>query len=160
MGDAEKPEAPAAAAPAAAAPAPPAPEADALPPTRLAALVGRAKERMVVEPDRAGPASVKAMAAVVRDLKGMPELSVSREGSHRMRLGRRGKIGSIVLEYQPAIRAMELSVEGFSEPAQPGAVKVHRYTLQVDDTWRRLDEVGELFADIQEAIERLYPELG
>jgi hypothetical protein len=134
---------------------------DALPPTALAGLAKLARERLGPEPDRAGPAAVRAMAAVVRDLKGMPEIVVQRESTHRIRIARRGKVGAIGLEYLPSIRAMELEYVGFPG-ADPTTVKSRRYAWASDDAgeWSRLDGGGELFGDIKEALVRLYPELG
>src|SRR5262245_47474423 len=94
--------------PDAADPAPPAaaePVEDDLPATGLRELVGRASEKFGPTPDRHGPAAVRAMAAIVRDLKGMPNLVVTRESGQRMRLSRRGKVGAITIEYQPNILA-------------------------------------------------------
>jgi hypothetical protein len=144
----------------AAAPAPPAAEPeDDLPATGLRDLVGRAAERFGPTPDRHGPAAVRAMAAIVRDLKGMPNLVVNRESGQRMRLSRRNKVGAITIEYQPNILAIQLAVEGFSGE-DPTGPKFRRYTLE-DDHWVRLDGSGEdLFADLRTAILRIYPELG
>jgi hypothetical protein len=128
-----------------------------LPPTALADLVAAAKEKMHPEPDRHGPAATRAMAAVVRDLKGLPELSVSRESATRLRLGRRGKVGFVVIEYQPKILAIEVSVGGFSGE-DPTAPKSHRYTLQGDE-WARLDGGGDLFGELRAHLLRIYPEL-
>jgi hypothetical protein len=141
-----------------------------LPPTPLAALAERARQRLGPEPDRAGPAATKAMAAIVRDLKGMPDLVVSREHATRIRIHRRGKVGAVGLEYLPSIRAVEVTHIGFPDP-EPGAPRGHRYTFRVSPdepadaghlggAWQRLDEGGELFDDVKEALLRLYPELG
>lgn len=131
---------------------------DELPPTALASLVAKAKEKVVQEPDRHGPAAVKAMAAIVRDLKGMPELSVTRESGARIRLARRGKVGFVVVDYDAAVHVIEVSSGGFSEPVEPGTPKSHRYTL-VGAEWQRMDGGGELFAEIKRHLVRLYPEL-
>src|SRR5690242_9083751 len=61
------------------------PEADS-PPTALAGLRALARERLGPEPDKAGPAATRTMAAIVRDLKGMPEILVTREHTHRIKL--------------------------------------------------------------------------
>jgi hypothetical protein len=139
-------------------PPPPQPSED-LPATELASLVTRAKERVLPEPDRHGPAAVRAMAAVVRDLKGMPELQVVRETGTRIKLSRKNKVGWIVIEYDPKILVMEVSIGGFSDlPNEPGSPKAHRHTLQ-DNVWTRLDGGGDLFSEIRQYIIRLYPEL-
>lgn len=133
-------------------------EPNELPPTALADLVKAAQERMHPEPDRHGPSATRAMAAVVRDLKGLPDLAVSRESATRLRLGRRGKVGFVVIEYQPKILAIEVSVGGFSGE-DPTAPKAHRYTLQ-GEQWGRLDGGGDLFGDLRAHLLRIYPELG
>lgn len=142
-------------------PKPRAPEDDALPPTPLAGLAKLARERLGPEPDRAGPAAVRAMAAVVRDLKGMPEIVVQRESTHRIRVARRGKVGAIGLEYLPSIRAIELQYLGFPG-TDPSSTKLRRYAWADDGSgeWARLDGGGELFGDLREGVVRLYPELG
>lgn len=138
-------------------------DADALPPTPLADLARVARERLGQEPDRAGPAATRAMAAVVRDLKGMPEILVTRDGTHAITIARRGKIGGLTIEYRPAIRAIEITYGDFSVDPDPLAKKLHRYTFSPGDgphgAWRRLDEASELFADVRATLLRLYPEL-
>lgn len=132
---------------------------DDLPPTELASLVARAKEKVVQEPDRHGPAAVKAMATIVRDLKGMPELAVTRESGTRLKLSRKNKVGWVVIEYDPKAVYIEVSSGGFpSDVPEPGAPKGHRHTLH-DGVWARLDGGGELFAEVRTALLRLYPEL-
>jgi len=149
-----------------------APEDDgnAAPQTSLAALAKLAKEKLGPEPDLATPAATRTFAAIVRDLKGMPELLVTREHTHRLRLGRRGKVGSLGLEFRPNIRAIELSYIGFPG-ADPTTIKMHRYTYAAPPgahlpeantplgKWHRMDEGGELIADVQDGLARLYPEL-
>jgi hypothetical protein len=138
------------------------PEADALPATALADLRALAKERLGPEPDKAGPGATRAMAAVVRDLKGMPEILVTREHQQKIKLQRRGKIGAVTLEYHPNIRAMEVGFLGFPD-ADPTTTKLHRYTFfegkGSHGEWHRLDEGGELFGDVRQALLKLYPEL-
>lgn len=129
---------------------------DELPETGLADLVRRAEERCKPEPDRFGPAATRAMVAIVRDLKGLPDLLVSRETSNRLRLGRKGKVGFLIVEYQPKILAIEVSLGGFSDVDL--AERARRYTLQ-GETWSRLDGGGDLFADLREHLVRIYPEL-
>ena len=133
-------------------------QSDELPPTPLASLVAAAKEAMVAKPDRHSPAAVKAMAAVVRDLKGMPDLSVTRESATRLRLARKGKVGFIVIDYDAAVLSMQVEVGGFSDPVPPGTPKSHRYALQ-EDTWTRMDGGGDLFSELKTHLVRLYPEL-
>jgi hypothetical protein len=138
---------------------PPPPAADELPPTSLAGLVAAAKEKMLAaKVDRHGPAALKAMAAVVRDLKGMPELSISRETSTRLKLSRKGKVGFITIEYDPAILTIEVSAGGFSDAREPGAPKSQRYSLQGEE-WTHMEGGGDLFGEIKTALIRLYPEL-
>ena len=134
------------------------PHTDELPTTALASLVSAAKEKLTTKPDRHGPAAVKAMAAVVRDLKGMPDLSVTRETSTRLRLGRKGKVGFIVIEYDPAILALQVSVGGFSDPREPGT-PAERYSLQ-GETWMHMGGGGDFFAELRAHLLRIYPELG
>lgn len=135
---------------------------DDLPATPLADLARLARERLGPEPDKAGPAATTIMAAVVRDLKGMPEITVAREATHRIRIGRRGKVGALSLEYHASIRAIELGYAGF--PADdPTATKVRRYTFDTAEApaqWTRIDGGGELIDDVKNGVLRLYPELG
>lgn len=139
-------------------PTPPPPETES-PPTALAGLRALARERLGPEPDKAGPAATRTMAAIVRDLKGMPEILVTREHTHRIKLQRRGKVGAVTLEYQVKIRAMEVGHVGFPE-ADPTTVKLHRYTwADTRGEWHRLDDGGELIEDVRRALLRLYPEL-
>src|SRR5258708_4673168 len=144
-------------------PPPAAKDSDALPPTPLARLAALAKEKMGPEPDRAGPAATRTMAAIVRDLKGMPEILVTRDSTHRIKLARKGKIGALAVEYHPSIRAMSLEAIGFSTDVDPVEKKMHRYTFFPDrgpnGEWLRLDDNGELFADVQQTLLRLYPEI-
>jgi hypothetical protein len=131
---------------------------DELPPTPLASLVAAAKEKMAPKPDRHGPAAVRAMAAVVRDLKGMPDLLVTRESATRLRIGRRNRVGFIVLAYDAAISSIDVSIGGFSEPQLPGDPSSHRYALH-GDAWVRMDGGDEMFDDLRVHMLRLYPEL-
>jgi hypothetical protein len=143
--------------------APPAPENDALPPTTLADLRDLAKERLGPEPDKAGPAAMRTMAAVVRDLKGMPEILVAREHTHKIKLQRRGKVGAITIEYHAKIAVMELGFLNFAD-ADPTTTKLHRYTFAPargpSGEWLRLDDGGELIEDVRRTLLKLYPELG
>jgi hypothetical protein len=138
-------------------------EPEGLPPTALAGLRALARERLGPTPDKAGPAATRTMAAIVRDLKGMPEILVAREHTHKIKLQRRGKVGAITLEYQVNIRAMEVGHVGFPG-ADPTTVKLFRYTFAeasgASGEWHRLDEGGELIDDVRTALLRLYPELG
>jgi hypothetical protein len=129
-----------------------------LPATPLAGLVSAAKEKLAAKVDRHGPAAVKAMAAIVRDLKGMPELVVTRESATRIKLTRKGKVGFIVVEYDAAILSIDMSVGGFSEAREPGAPKAVRYSL-ADDDWKSMTTGDDLFADLKLHLVRLYPEL-
>lgn len=133
-------------------------QSEELPPTPLASLVDAAKEALATKPDRHGPAAVKAMAAIVRDLKGMPDLSVTRESAARLRLARRGKVGFIVIDYDSVVSTMQVEVGGFSDPVAPGTPKSHRYALQ-GETWTQMDGGGDFFADLRAHVLRLYPEL-
>jgi hypothetical protein len=133
------------------------PHTDELPTTSLASLVSAAKEKMVVKPDRHGPAAVKAMAAVVRDLKGMPDLSVTRESTNRLKLARKGKVGFIVIDYDPAILTLEVSVGGFSDVREPGT-PAERYSLQ-EETWMHMGGGGDFFSELRTHLLRIYPEL-
>ena len=141
--------------------APPPAEPEALPATALAALRALAKEKLGPEPDKAGPAATRTMAAIVRDLKGMPEVLVTREHTHKIKLQRRGKIGAITLEYHPNIRAMEVGL--LFPDADPTTTKLHRYTFTEargsHGEWHRLDDGGELIGDVHQALLKLYPEL-
>lgn len=132
---------------------------DALPVTSLAELAKAARERIGPEPDRVTPQATRTMAAIVRDLKGMPDLAVSREATHKLRLGRRGKVGSLTLEYHANIRAMELGYVGTGD-GDPNAVKLRRYTLDLEkNEWSRIHGGGELIEDIREGMLGFYPEL-
>ncbi|MBK8253725.1 MAG: hypothetical protein IPK82_13795 [Polyangiaceae bacterium] len=139
------------------------PEGDALPPTTLAELRDLAKARIGAEPDKAGPAAVRAMAAIVRDLKGMPEILVSREHTHKIKLQRKGKVGALTIEFQPKISIIEIGFLNFAD-ADPTTTKLQRYTFAADKgpsgEWQRLDDGGELFQDVRQTLLKLYPELG
>jgi hypothetical protein len=138
--------------------APPA-AADA-PATALASLAQRARERLGPEPDRAGPAATKTLAAIVRDLKGMPEILVTRDGTHRIKLARRGKVGSLTLDYDQKVRFMQLELLGFPGSEDPTTARMFRYTLHHETgEWRRLDDAGEIIEDVRRALLRLYPEI-
>jgi hypothetical protein len=134
------------------------PPADELPPTALASLVTAAKEKFVAKPDRHGPAAVKAMAAVVRDLKGMPELSIVRESATRLRLTRKGRDGFVVIEYDAAVLSIDVSAGGFGDARDPGAKKADRFGLQ-GDQWMRMEGGGDIFTELHAQVLRLYPEL-
>lgn len=140
-----------------------APEEPALPPTKLADFARRAQEKLTSEPDKAGPAAVLTMAAIVRDLDALPEVSVYRESKYRLKLGRRGKALSIALEYKPNIRALELEYHNLPG-ADPTTPKLRRYTFYPDrgsnGEWHRIDEGAELIDDVQHVFSILYPELG
>ncbi len=134
----------------------------ALPPTKLADFAKRAQEKLTAEPDKATPAAVRTMAAIVRDLDALPEVSVNRESKFRLKLGRRGKVLSIALVYKPNIRALEL--EYYNLPgADPTTAKMRRYTFHADrgafGEWHRMDEGAELVDDVQHVFSILYPEL-
>ncbi|MFO0554248.1 MAG: hypothetical protein U0271_38060 [Polyangiaceae bacterium] len=102
------------------------------------------------------------MAAIVRDLKGLPELSVSRESQFKIRLARRGKIGALTVEFKAPIRAMELDYVGWPG-ADPMSIKMRRYVLDFEaenpTVWNRLEGGGDLIDDIRQAMLQLYPEL-
>ncbi|NUP08146.1 MAG: hypothetical protein HOW73_19025 [Polyangiaceae bacterium] len=139
-------------------------EGDDTPPqTSLAELAKLARERIGPEPDYATPAALSTLAAIVRDLKGMPELVVTREHKHRLRLGRRGKVGALGLEYVPKIHALELHF--LSWPGlDPTALKMYRYTFDQEKgdrgEWHRMDDGGEFIEDVRDALSKLYPEIG
>jgi hypothetical protein len=138
---------------------PPPPATDELPTTSLAGLVAAAREKMLAaKVDRHGPAALKAMAAVVRDLKGMPELSITRESSTRLKLSRKGKVGFVTIEYDPSILTIEVAAGGFTEAREPGAPKSQRYALQGEE-WAHMEGGGDLFSEIKTHLMRLYPEL-
>ncbi len=130
-----------------------------LAPTTLADLAARAREQLTDEPDRHRPAAIRALAAVVRDLKGMPGLLVTREGA-RIRIVRAGKVGALVLEYRHSMLAIELQLDGFPS-MPPGVPRSFRYGLQPPERWLRLDpgDPSDLFDDLRERLLALYPEL-
>ena len=132
-------------------------------PTTLASLRDRARERLGPQPDKAGPAATRTMAAIVRDLKGMPEILVAREHTHKIKLQRRGKLGAITIEYQVKIASMEVGYAHFPD-IDPTTTRLYRYAFQpaVGDAgeWHRLDDGGELIEDVKRALLKLYPELG
>lgn len=142
---------------------PPPAESDALPPTALARLRDLARERLGPEPDRAGPSAMRTMAAIVRDLKGMPEILVLREHTHKIKLQRRGKVGALTIEYLAKITAIEVGFLNFPD-ADPTTTKLHRYTFAAQrgpqGEWLRLDDGGELIEDVRRTLVKLYPELG
>lgn len=141
------------------------------PPTKLAEFARRARERLGPEPDRATPAATRTMAAIVRDLKGLPELVVKRESAFKLKLGRRGKVPAITIEYHEKIGAIELAYLAFPD-TDPTTTKVRRYTFAEGDAaspkagetgtgeWTRLDGGGELVDDVRDALAVIYPELG
>ena len=143
--------------------APPPRDSDALPPTALAGLRDLALERLGPEPDKAGPSAMRTMAAIVRDLKGMPEILVAREHTHKIKLQRRGKVGAVTIEYHAKITALEVGFLNFPD-ADPTTIKLHRYTYSETRVpageWVRLDDGGELIEDVRRTLLRLYPELG
>lgn len=138
-------------------------EDDTLPATALAQLAKAAKEKMRDKPDVESPAAIRTMAAIVRDLKGMPEISVTRENPMRLKLLRRGKVGAIFIEYHPKVRYIQVDYEDFPG-MNPTSTKMFRYMFELDrgDTgeWQRTDSGGELIEDVRNALLRLYPELG
>jgi hypothetical protein len=142
--------------------APPPPDPD-LPPTALARLRDLAKERLGPEPDKAGPSAMRTMAAIVRDLKGMPEVLVTREHTHKIKLQRRGKVGALTIEFHAKIAALEVGHLNFAD-ADPTTTKLHRYTYAEArgpaGEWVRLDDGGELIEDVRRTLMKLYPELG
>jgi hypothetical protein len=138
-------------------------DADVLPPTALAQLAKTAKERMGDKPDVQSPAAIRTMAAIVRDLKGMPEIVVTRENPMRLKLMRRGKLGAVFIEYHPKVRYVQVDYEDFPG-MNPTSTKMHRYMFDADrgktGEWSRTDDGGELIDDVRVALLRLYPELG
>lgn len=130
--------------------------------TALAGLRDLARERLGPQPDKAGPSATRTMAAIVRDLKGMPEILVAREHTHKIKLQRRGKLGAITIEYQVKIAALEVGYAHFPD-IDPTTTKLYRYTLVTKgegDEWHRIDDGGELIDDVKRALLKLYPELG
>jgi len=105
----------------------------------------------------------KSYAAIVRDLKGMPEILVAREHTHKIKLQRRGKLGAITIEYQAKIAALEVVHAHFPD-MDPTTTKLYRYTFAPakgpEGEWHRIDDGGELIDDVKRALLKLYPELG
>ncbi|MCC6528108.1 MAG: hypothetical protein IT373_36010 [Polyangiaceae bacterium] len=132
------------------------------PPTALAELARRARTELGPEPDLATPAATRTLAAIVRDLKGMPEVLVTREDAQRIKLARRGKVGALVIGYDTQVRYMQVEYQNFPG-TDPTTVRLHRYTFDAAQgdggQWRRLDLASDLIADVQHALLRLYPEL-
>ena len=95
------------------------------PPTALAGLRDLARDRLSPQPDKAGPSATRTMAAIVRDLKGMPEILVAREHTHKIKLQRRGKLGAITIEYQAKIAALEVGHAHFPD-MDPTTTKLYR----------------------------------
>ncbi|MFO0585960.1 MAG: hypothetical protein U0441_00400 [Polyangiaceae bacterium] len=139
------------------------PEQETPAPTALAALRDLARDRLGPQPDKAGPAATRTMATVVRDLKGMPDILVTREHTHKIKLQRRGKIGAISIEYQPKIASMEVGYANFSD-IDPTTTRLFRYVFAAEKgpggEWHRIDDGGELIDDVRRALLKLYPELG
>ncbi len=133
------------------------------PPTALAGLRDLARDRLSPQPDKAGPSATRTMAAIVRDLKGMPEILVAREHTHKIKLQRRGKLGAITIEYQAKIAALEVGHAHFPD-MDPTTTKLYRYTFAPakgpEGEWHRIDDGGELIDDVKRALLKLYPELG
>lgn len=152
-----------AATPSAPGSSPGSPDAETPAPTALAGLRDLARERLGPQPDKAGPAATRTMATIVRDLKGMPEILVAREHTHKIKLQRRGKLGAITIEYQVKIASMEVGYAHFPD-IDPTTTRLFRYAFQpaVGDAgeWHRLDDGGELIEDVKRALLKLYPELG
>lgn len=132
-------------------------------PTALADLRDRARDRLGPQPDKAGPSATRTMAAIVRDLKGMPEILVAREHTHKIKLQRRGKVGAITIEYQAKIAALEVGHANFAD-MDPTTTRLFRYTFIAakgpEGEWHRIDDGGELIDDVKQALLKLYPELG
>ncbi len=143
--------------------APSQPEAETPSPTALAGLRDLARERLGPQPDKAGPSATRTMAAIVRDLKGMPEILVAREHTHKIKLQRRGKLGAITIEYEVKITSMAVGYANFPD-IDPTTTKLYRYAFQPArgeaGEWHRLDDGGELIEDVKRALMKLYPELG
>src|SRR5262245_32148123 len=119
-------------------------EADTLPATALAQLAQAAKERLRDRPDVESPAAIRTMAAIVRDLKGMPEISVTREHPHRIKIARRGKVGSLSIEYDSRVRYVQVEYDDFPG-TDPTTATMHRYMLEPKTgEWHRIDQGGEL----------------
>jgi hypothetical protein len=138
-------------------------EDDTLPATALAQLAKAAKEKMRDRPDVESPAAIRTMAAIVRDLKGMPEILVTRENPMRLKLMRRGKVGAIYIEYHAKVRFVQVDYEDFPG-MNPTSTKMFRYMFDAErgetGEWHRTDSGGELIDDVRSALLRLYPELG
>lgn len=132
-------------------------------PTALAGLRDLARDRLGPQPDKAGPSATRTMAAIVRDLKGMPEILVAREHTHKIKLQRRGKVGAITIEYQVKIAALEVGYANFPD-IDPTTTRLFRYTFVAnkgpEGEWHRIDDGGELIDDVKRALLKLYPELG
>lgn len=105
--------------------------------------------------DRKG---TETLEQIIKDLtgpQGMPGLYSSRDTPFKVRLRRQGKAGQIVLEWDRAICAMQVTYEKFNE-----RVRQVRYLLnEADSAWRPTEGPGELFEDISAAlVDILYPE--
>ena len=139
-----------------------APDQETPAPTALAALRDLAREKLGPQPDKAGPAATRTMATVVRDLKGMPDILVAREHTHKIKLQRRGKLGAITIEYQPKIASMEVGYANFPD-IDPTTTRLYRYVFIAEKgehgEWHRIDDGGELIDDVRRALLKLYPEL-
>jgi hypothetical protein len=101
---------------------------------------------------------LKMIEKLARELTGpnaMPGLKLYRDTPGKFRLGRPPKNAEISVEWQRDIGAIVMTGEKHA-----GARKTVRYVYdEGTDVWRRLEEVGDLWEDVVEAlVEYLYPE--
>lgn len=87
--------------------------------------------------------------------EGMPGLKLERDAPGKFRLQRPPRNAEIVLEWQRDIGAMVMTGEKHGGPRQ-----LVRYVFdEVEDGWRRMEGVGELYEDLVAwLVEYLYPE--
>ena len=101
---------------------------------------------------------LKMIEKLARELTGpnaMPGLKLYRDTPAKFRLARPPKNAEIAVEWQRDIGAIVMTGEKHA-----GARTMVRYVYdEPTDVWRRLEEVGDLWEDVVEAlVEYLYPE--
>lgn len=106
--------------------------------------------------EQRGLEAVEALAAELLGPDGLPGLKLCRDAPGKFRLQRANKVGEITVEWQGKIGALEVLAE---RPHQPRRLVRYLHD-QETDTWRPMNGVGELYADLTASlVDYLYPEV-